>query len=217
MPGERICTLIASPRRDGNSSRLADALAQGAVSAGHHVDTLFVNDFVGGFLRDCRSCRNADNDCTIDDRYGELLMNHILPAGAVVIASPIYWYGLPAQLKCVIDRLVCYTSLSHPQSQDVVRQLGGKRYALLLSSEESNYAMSVGIIQQMADFCRYTYSSLVAVMNAVGNRRGEIERDPADPQGKARRIGSELFGLRATDFRIDTPRPGTVWLAGEPK
>ncbi|WP_210327604.1 flavodoxin family protein [Aminobacter carboxidus] len=217
MPGERICSLIASPRRDGNSSRLANALAEGAASAGHQVETLHIVDFVSGFLRDCRDCRNADGECSIDDRYGELLLEHILPASAVVIATPIYWYGLPAQFKCVVDRLVCYTSQRHRGSVDVLRQLSGKKYVLLLSSEESNFGMSVGIVQQMSDFCRYTYGSLVAVMNAVGNRRGEIERDPADPLGQARKIGSDLFGIRATDFRIDTPRPGTVWLTGEPK
>lgn len=215
MPGGRICALVASPRRDGNSSKLAKALVEAAASAGHQAEALFIDDYVSGFLRDCRSCRNAEGACTIDDRYAELLASHLLPAGAVAIVSPIYWYGLPAQLKCVLDRLVCYTSRSHRDAGNVVEALRGKRYALLLSSEESSYGMSVGIIQQVADFSRYTHGSLVAVVNAVGNRRGEIEHDPTDPLATARRIGRDLFLLRATDYRIDTPRSGTVWTMGE--
>ncbi|MBL8582120.1 MAG: flavodoxin family protein [Rhizobiaceae bacterium] len=211
MAGKSICCLVASPRRDGNSSLLAAALAEGAAAAGHSVETLFVDDFVTGFLRDCRTCRGADKTCSIDDRYGELLQRHILPADAVAIATPIYWYGLPAQLKCVFDRLVCYTSRSHPEAERVVSGLGGKRYALLLASEESSYGMSVGIVQQVSDFCRYTHAALVAMLNAVGNRRGEIARDPSGPLVQARRIGRDMFALRATDYRIDTPRSSTVW------
>lgn len=217
MPGERICSLIASPRRDGNSVRLAGALAEGAAEAGYEVTTAHIDDYVSGFLRDCRDCRGSDGECGIADRYGELLLRHMLPADAVAIVSPIYWYGLPAQFKCVLDRLVCYTSQRHPRSAEVLMRLRGKKYALLMSSEESNHGMSVGIVQQMSDFCRYTHGSLVAVMNAVGNRRGEIALDPADPLERARTIGAKLFAMRATDFRIDTPRPGAVWHAGEPK
>lgn len=211
MPVERICSLVASPRRDGNSSRLAEALAEGASLAGHGVETLHIADFVGGFLKDCRNCRGKDGECGIDDDYRSLLLERMLPADAIVMASPVYWYGLPAQLKCVIDRLVCYTSGSYPSSGEILDRLRGKKYALLLSSEESNYGMSVGIIQQMSDFCRYTRGSLVTVLNAVGNRRGEVDGDPAAPLARARRIGADLFKLRATDFRIDTPRSGTVW------
>ena len=212
MAGNRICCLIASPRRDGNSAALARALAEGA--GDDAVERLFVDEFVAGFLRDCRTCRTADGECSIGDRYRELLFDHLLPAGAVVFASPIYWYGLPAQLKCVLDRLVCYTARSHARSAEVLDGLKGKRYALLLASEESSYGMSTGIVQQTADFCRYTYGSLVAVLNGVGNRRGVVAADPADPLEGARRIGRTLFSLRATDFRIDTPRPGAVWAAG---
>ncbi|WP_137391978.1 flavodoxin family protein [Rhodoligotrophos defluvii] len=214
MAAAQICCLVASPRRDGNSHLLAQALAEGAREAGHSASTLFVDDFVAGFLRDCRSCRSADGTCSINDRYDELLLEHLLPAGAVAMAAPIYWYGLPAQLKCIIDRLVCYTSRAHPRSEDVMRGLAGKRYALLLSSEESSYGMSVGIVQQISDFSRYTHGSLVALLNAVGNRRGEIKHDPAEPLTAARRIGRDLFRLRATDYRIDTQRPGAVWGAG---
>jgi hypothetical protein len=93
--------------------------------------------------------------------------------------------------------------------------LRGKKYALLLSSEESNQGMSVGIVQQMSDFCRYTHGTLVTVVNAVGNRRGEVARDPAQPLALARRTGAVLLQARATDFRIDTSRSGTVWSGGE--
>lgn len=207
--GQRLCCLVASPRRDGNSTVMAQAFAEGA--SPESTETVFIDDFVSGFLRDCRSCRQPDGSCSIDDGYQRLLFDHIMPAGGIVFATPVYWYGVSAQLKCVLDRLVCYTSSAHSRSLDVIESLRGKRYALLLSSEESSFGMTTGIVQQISDFCRYTNGSLVAVLNGAGNRRGEVSHDPSDPLGQARRIGRDFFDLRATDYRIDTPRPGTVW------
>jgi multimeric flavodoxin WrbA len=193
---------------------MACALSCGVAEAGDQAEVLLLDDYVSHFLRDCRTCRGSDGRCTISDRYEELLIEHLLPADAVVLAAPVYWYGLPAQVKCVLDRLVCFTSKSYPQSERIVASLAGKRYALLLSSEESSYAMTTGIIQQVSDFCRYTHGTLVAVLNGVGNRRGEVKRDPTGPLGQAKRIGQAVFSLRATDFRIDTQRPAEVWQEG---
>lgn len=214
MPSNRICCLVASPRRDGNSSRLAAALVEGAADAGHRAEVLHVGDFLRGFLGDCRRCRRPNGECGIKDNYRSLLLDHMLPADAIVLAAPVYWYGLPAQLKCVIDRLVCYTSGRFPGAAEVVQQLRGKRYALLLSSEESSLAMTGAIVQQMSDFSRYTHGSLVAVVNGVGNRRGEVVSDPADPLTQASRLGAEIFERRVTDYRIDTQRSGAVWHEG---
>lgn len=217
MAGRRVCCLIGSPRRNGNSSLMASAAAKGARAAGDEADVLFVDDFVGGFLRDCRACRDSDGNCTIDDRYAELLMNFILPADGIMIASPIYWYALPGQIKTMIDRLACFTSARHSRSADVVGRLKGKRYALLLSAEESNPAMAVGIVQQISDFAHYTGGCLVSVVKGAANSRGEIDRDPSRPLAQAETVGRRLFEIRATRYRIDTLRKSAVWQQGGAK
>jgi hypothetical protein len=38
-----------------------------------------------------------------------------------------------------------------------------------------------------------------------------VLRDPGDPVGAARELGRTLFGRMATDYRIDTERPGSTW------
>ena len=215
MVSRRVCCLVGSPRRNGNSSLMAQAAAKGARAAGEEAEVLFVDDFVGGFLRDCRTCRDAGGNCTIDDRYAELLMDFVMPADGVIIASPIYWYALPGQIKTMIDRLVCFTSARYSQSADVVERLKGKRYALLLSAEESNPGMDVGIIQQIGDFAHYTGGCLVSVIKGAANARGEIRQDPSRPLVRAEAVGRDLFEIRATRYRIDTQRRSAVWQQGE--
>ncbi|MBI4694395.1 MAG: hypothetical protein HY749_10250 [Gammaproteobacteria bacterium] len=44
----------------------------------------------------------------------------------------------------------------------------------------------------------------------IGNSRGEVARDPAEPLAAAEALGRRLFERRYTDYRIDTPRSGRV-------
>ena len=207
----RVAVLSSSPRRDGNSRLLADAAAEAAAAAGHDVEVVTVDDHVRAFLRDCRRCRQADGTCGIADGFEAALFGSFLPADAVVFATPVYWYGMSGQLKTFLDRIFCYIAASYPGADEVVQALMGKRIALLMSSEESYHGAGAGIQHQIQEYARYTHSQYVGTVAGYGNRRGDVRRDPADPLGRARKLGARLFDLRSTDYRIDTERPGSVW------
>lgn len=209
-----VVVLSASPRPDGNSRALADALVDGAQGAGHSAQVFDLNERTNGFLRDCRTCRGADGECSIRDGYRELLLDHVLHANALVYATPLYWYGIAASLKNWFDRTVCYLSGSYPDAQRVMEQLRGTRVALLISSEERYPGATLGVVAQVQEMARYMHQPFVGVVQGVGNKRGEVARDPADPLAAARRLGRELETLHHTDYRIDTERPGRVW--GDP-
>jgi multimeric flavodoxin WrbA len=141
----KVLVLSASPRTDGNSRALAEALVEGAREASHDVDLVDLNDTVSGFLRDCRRCRSTDGTCGIDDDYSTLLHDHVLPTDGLVYATPLYWYGAAGILKTFFDRMFCYFSASYPRLSEVQERLPGKRSALLVSSEE-RYATATGAV-----------------------------------------------------------------------
>lgn len=211
----KVLALSASPRHDGNSRLLAEAAIAGAREAGHDAELVDLDHYVGGFLRDCRSCRRADGRCSIDDRYEELFLDRVLPANALIYATPLYWYGVAGIFKTFLDRWFCYTATSSP-SKDLARAgIVGKRAALMLSSEESYAGATLGVISQVQELSRYLHHDLVGVVQGIGNSRGEVARDPDDPVGRARRIGARMFEIRSTDYRVDTERAGSVWPANE--
>lgn len=204
--------LAASPRADGNSRAMADALVAGATEAGHAAEIHDLNDAMrGGFLRDCRTCRLPDGTCAIDDDYAGLLTGPVATADALVYATPLYWYGVAAVLKNFFDRMVCFLAASHPDSAALVEALSGKRSALLLSSEERYATAALGVVAQLQEMSRYLGHELVAVVQGVGNKRREVMYDPADPLTASRRLGRELFELHHSDYRIDSARSNTVW------
>jgi multimeric flavodoxin WrbA len=211
-PGRRtVLVLASSPRRDGNSARLAAAAAEGARAAGHEVRLEHLDDHMRHFLRDCRRCRDAEGRCTIDDGYEALLRDRVLDADGIVFATPIYWYGVSGQLKTFFDRLFCFIAASEPDADRFVAGLTRKRLALVVSSEETYPGAALALIHELQEYARYTHSDLVGVVRGIGNKRGDVLQDPSDPLAAAHELGRTLFDLQATDYRIDTERPGSTW------
>ena len=207
----RILILCGSPRRDGNSRRMADAAAEGAAAAGCHVRLEHVDDHVSAFLRDCRTCRDAEGRCTIGDGFETLLRDAILPADGIVFATPLYWYGVSGQLKTCLDRLFCYIAASHPDADAIAPRLMHKRLGVLISSEETYPAAIHGIVHQFQEYARYTRGQLVDVVRGIGNQRGDVTVDPADPLAHSRRLGETLLDAHHADYRLDSDRAGSVW------
>ncbi len=212
---KKVLVISSSPRLDGNSRLLADAALAGVREAGHPAELVHLDEHLKGFLRDCRRCRSPEGHCTIGDGFDELFRGKFLPADGVVFATPLYWYGVSGQLKTFFDRIFCYIAASYPESERVVGALTGKQIALILSSEESYTGASLGVLHEIQEYARYTHSPLVGVVQGFGNRRGDVLRDPGDPIGRARELGRRLFEIKPTDYRIDTPRAGSVWVTAD--
>jgi multimeric flavodoxin WrbA len=189
---------------------------EGAREAGHDAQLVHLDDHVRHFLRDCRRCRDEDGRCTIDDGFEALLRRQVLPADALIIGTPLYWYGISGQLKTFFDRLFCYIAASEPEADLFVQGLIGKRIALTVASEESYPGAPLGVIHEVQEYSRYTHSEFVGVVQGIGNRRRDVLLDPSNPLGRAREMGRRLAKLRSTDYRLDTERPGSTWAGSEP-
>jgi multimeric flavodoxin WrbA len=207
----RVLVVSSSPRRDGNSFRLAEAALAGAREGGHEAELVHLDDHMRHFLRDCRRCRDEHGRCTIDDGYEELLREHVLPADGIVLATPVYWYGVSGQLKTFFDRLFCFIAASEPDSERFVDGLVGKRLALAVSSEETYPGAILALVHEVQEYARYTHCDFVGVVRGIGNKRGDVLLDPSDPIEAARELGRTLFDRMSTDYRLDTVRPGSTW------
>ena len=104
---KKILVLTASPKKNGNTDKMADAFIAGAREAGHEVhkfETSFKH--IGGCTA-CNLCWSKGNACIHEDDFREL--EPLLEScEMLVIASPLYWFCLPQQIKGAIDRLYAY-------------------------------------------------------------------------------------------------------------
>ena len=116
-----ILILSGSPRKGGNTDLLVEAFAKGA-SQKHYVEVVSVHDYKVNPCMGCNACfKNKANACVQHDDMS-LIYEKMSQADMLVIASPVYFYGLSAQLKAVIDRF-------HNPIRDTFRL---KKMALLL-------------------------------------------------------------------------------------
>lgn len=107
----QILVLTGSPRKNGNSALLAQRFIDGAKEAGHSV-TRF--DAGAAEVHPCIACNSCgmDGPCIYKDDF-EIVREHIIPADMVVFATPMYYFGISAQLKAVIDRFYAINGRIH--------------------------------------------------------------------------------------------------------
>lgn len=122
---KQILILSASPRRGGNSDTLCDQFLKGAQEAGHQAEKIFLRDHKIGVCTGCYACRNTKR-CVQKDDMGELL-EKLVTADVIVLATPVYFYTMDAQLKTVIDRTVArYLDISNKEFYFIATAADGK-------------------------------------------------------------------------------------------
>lgn len=93
---------MGSPRIKGNTDLLLDEALKGAQSQGAEVEKIIVDNLNISPCREYYGCLR-DGNCVIrDDMDG--IYPKLLEADGVIVASPIFFYGLTSQLKALIDR-----------------------------------------------------------------------------------------------------------------
>lgn len=171
---KRIVVLLGSPRKKGNSSKLAGHVSRGAASRGASVETFYLN---GMKIRPCQACMKCQEEgspgCAIQDDMQDLYPK-LKEADVVVIASPIYWFNMSAQTKTVIDR--CYAVGVGERNI-----LKGKRFAFLLSYADADPFVSgaVNALRSFGDICNYLGAEIAGMVYGSAGDPGEIEQNQA--------------------------------------
>ena len=99
---KKLFAIAGSPRRGSNSELLLDEAVKAAKDAGLETSKLVVSDLGISPCTSCGGCWET-GDCVIEDKMQEVYKK-LLDADYVVIASPLYFLGISAQLKALIDR-----------------------------------------------------------------------------------------------------------------
>lgn len=162
-----ILLLQGSPRADGNSADLATSFLQGAEDAGKNISMPDINGKnISGCLS-CEDCRRNGGFCRIHD-YMYVLYREFSQTDTIVIATPIYFFALPAQIKAIIDRLYCY-------GPDYPR----RSIALMLTSNDPD----PGVFTPMIDYYEHLVKFLGwenkgALMAGGLKTKGEVKLRP---------------------------------------
>ena len=100
---KRILILSSSPRKGGNSDTLCDEFLRGAKEAGHDVEKIFLRDKKINYCTGCSTCSLYHKPCPQKDDAAEII-DKMVAADVIVMATPVYFYTMSAQMKTLIAR-----------------------------------------------------------------------------------------------------------------
>lgn len=148
----KILGLSGSPRIKGNTVILLEEALKGAEKEGAEIDLVSVS---GKDLRGCDGCNAcfAKGECHIEDDM-HIIHEKMLAADGIILGTPIYVYGMTAQMKAVIDR----TYGLHGPEKSMTNKVGG---AVVVAG-------SLGLIDSLKDFYFFFAVNRMLPANFVG-------------------------------------------------
>lgn len=106
-----VLVISASPRKGGNSDTLCDEFIRGAQATGNQAEKVFLRDHRIDYCTGCGVCNNT-HVCVLKDDMAKIL-EKLVQADVIVMATPVYFYTMDGQMKTLIDRTVPrYTEIS---------------------------------------------------------------------------------------------------------
>jgi len=150
----KILILQASPRPKGNTAWMAEEYKNTAEAAGHEVTLVNVSrKKIAGCLA-CEYCHNKGNGACIQKDDMQVLYPLMSEAEVLVLAAPIYYFTLCAQIQAPIQRMYCVNAPAKV-----------KKMAMLVSS----YSPGVynGAIAEYHDICNYWHAEDSGIVTAM--------------------------------------------------
>ncbi|MBE6380374.1 MAG: flavodoxin family protein [Lentisphaerae bacterium] len=175
---KKILVIASSPRRNGNSEILCDAFIAGAAAAGNQVEKVTLAGKKINFCSACYACHTGT--CVFQDDAPAVIQK-MLEADVIVLATPVYFYTMCAQLKALIDRSVM-----------VYPQIKNKDFYYLMTMAETDESMFKGTIEALRGFAACCENSRECGIVAVPGvyEVGAINGNPA--LEKARQMGASI-------------------------
>ena len=177
----KILVLTGSPHKKGTSAMMADYFIEGAKNTGNEVvrlDTAFMN--INSCLG-CGYCRKNNEKCVQDDDM-KYVTKELLEADMVVFVTPLYYFGITAQLKKVIDRFFA--------PNETLRTQNKKAMLLVTGAADDEIAMKA-IKLHYWTMLKYLNWQDSGILVATGMRVREEMENSEFPE-KGRKLGESI-------------------------
>ena len=132
MRAEKMNTvcLLGSPRRGGNSDRLAEHFLRHANDLGAPVETFALSELQYSGCQNLFRCKTDLDHCGLQDDLTPVL-SAISRAEVLVLASPVYFTSVSSQLKLAMDRFFSFFVPDYPNAKNKSRLSAGRHVVLL--------------------------------------------------------------------------------------
>lgn len=166
---KNVLIISGSPRKGGNSDTLCDQFRKGAQEAGNRVEKLRLSELKIDYCSACYACKKIGYCVKQDDM--EQVISKMRKADVIVLATPVYFYTMCAQMKTMIDR-----TLGGAQTSG----LENKEFYLIATAADGKAAME-RTIDGLRGYieCLPGAKEMGVIYGAGAWQLGDIQRNPA--------------------------------------
>ena len=167
-----VLGVIGSPRKKGNTHILVDTILAGAAEVGAATEALFLD---GLHISECDGCHRCwkGGECAKKDDMDDIYPK-IAESTAIVLGTPVYWYGPTALMKGFMDRFVYFNCPAHRPD------VRGKDAIVAIPFEEEDLGTAEPLISFFERSLTYLEMRLVGRIVAPGvTARGEVRKKDA--------------------------------------
>lgn len=170
--GKNVLILSGSPRKGGNSDLLCDRFLAGASEAGNRVEKIRLAEKTINYCTGCGACFEKKMVCSQKDDMAEVL-EKMVAADVIVMATPVYFYTMNGQMKTLIDR----TCPGYTLIKD-------KDFYFILAAADTNKAAMDRAVEGFRAFtsCLVNVHENGVVYGLGAWNIGDIEQSPAMAQ-----------------------------------
>jgi multimeric flavodoxin WrbA len=127
----KVLGIFGSPRREGNTEIILEEVLKGAEKEGAETDRIFLTDFTINPCKECHGCDQTGQCVILDDM--EKIYPKLLESDVIVLASPIFFYGVTAWAKALIDRSQALWAKKYLLKDPSLGKEGKKRKGFFIS------------------------------------------------------------------------------------
>jgi len=127
----KVLGIFGSPRRGGNTDLLLEEALKGVQEEGAKVERCFLSDMTITPCKECHGCDQTGKCVILDDM--QKIYPKLLEADVIILASPIFFYGVTAWAKALIDRSQSLWSKKYLLKDPSLGEEGKKRKGFFIS------------------------------------------------------------------------------------
>ena len=187
----KVLGLFGSPRRGGNTEILLEEALKGAEREGAEIERLFLSDLKITPCTECHGCDETGNCVILDDM--QKIYPKLLEADIIILASPIFFYGVTAWAKTLIDRSQALWAKKYLVNDPSMGKRGKRRKGFFISvgatKGQKVFEGAILTVKYFFDALNTEYTGELLYRGVDG--KGEILKHPKALE-QAREAGRKL-------------------------
>lgn len=188
----KIVSLLGSPRVGGNSATIANRFTETAALLGAETRTFELNRLAYRGCQGCYACKKGLDHCVLQDDLTAVLAA-VQEADLVVLASPVYYGEVTAQLKGFIDRTFSYLKPDFHVNPRPSR-LDPKKLVIVLTQANPDETLFADIFPRYAKFLKWLGFADARLVRACGIGPATVDAVPEAVLQKAEETARALVG-----------------------